>query len=594
MTAAGGLDLVVFNEATREPIVFAGRPASVRVRIDNNTGGALGFATGAGASTLRIYPPDFYTRDERHGMSIALTGWDFAVDDHDGALVLTCRVDPGPLGHGQSMAITIAGATSAGPARANATGEGQLLVTLDNVSGNVPPELQAPLRVSAPSPPDHLPLPIHPSLENGGIVYVSKPGDPLANTIVLRVTNTGPDKLYVGPAPRPGDARITVSFVYGTTSGALAQDTGKDNPPIGSAWRIRAEPRIQQGGPWTVENPRDAPLRWILKPSGTNQSVLGTGSEASATFAFREIVSFTPPGPTQMTLEMTGFARDETTSYDTATIRLDIDKRPALARGLQTFFAVEATVTVTRPDQPVPIDLRWRMFGVAKVKLVNASRGGAEIWSKDYSASPDFLDAPLLAGDRQAIALPGVSSSGPVVLSLEAYGGSGALLNALPCQVFIDARMLVDPADGHVYPAIRSGNRLWMAANLKREVAGARPGLSGNLYPASLAAEDVPPPWRLPRDEDWQALVAAFPTAEAAYAALIAGGAAGFNATLDGHVEGNDAWEAGESGQYWSATPDALDGGQQRFAAFSPSRRVVLGSSFPRAFALAVRWVRDV
>ncbi len=126
-----------------------------------------------------------------------------------------------------------------------------------DLSGQNPPgRLKTPLNLIAAPQPGNASLDLSLGLADGGIIYVSQPsGSLVTNRLVLNVINQGAQPLFSGTPGQQGQPQIAVSFVYGTTPGALAPDVDKNAPQSGSAWNISGKVSAGQGNDWAVTNP---------------------------------------------------------------------------------------------------------------------------------------------------------------------------------------------------------------------------------------------------------------------------------------------------------------------------------------------------
>jgi uncharacterized protein (TIGR02145 family) len=593
-----GIAFTANNHATGQPVVFVSTPAAIDCTLTNQTGAPITFSASGTVSEMDIYMPMFYSAPELGQMTISLTGWDFAYNS--GAGTLTLRYNGGSSGtwaDGAPISFQIQNATStASPA------SDSVQVNFVNLGGSVPGQVTSPLALSNPPTPGNADLTraLQVTLDNQGLVIVSAEGDPLQNVLMLNFKNISGDDLYTGEAIWTGTPTVTVTFVYGSTSGSLAPDDDKQHPVTGSAWEITGAVAYAQGNQWTVTNPQSGSVlphpQWTLAPANTNQAIIGTGDSANIAFSFSDIVSFTPPGHTQMLVQFTGFWKDETTKYDDAVFVVDIVKQdPPANRGILNFFSQTAFYTITEPTQPVEVALRWSLFEVASVSVL-ASYPGVGMVTQSYPNQ-----GPIVS-DAATITLPGAVQDTAVTFVLQAYDGNGGYLGSMQFTVFIRANMFVDTRDGQVYPVLQAGSLVWMAANLNYTAPSSGSAYYANnsgyatpygqLYTLAAAQYQIPVGWRVPSVADWNALIALYGDAGQAYAALVAGGSSGFNAQLGGEIASGSSTQMTTYGFYWTSS---AQGSQTVYAGFSSRSLTVstVGASPPSAM-LSVRYVRDV
>jgi uncharacterized protein (TIGR02145 family) len=562
----------------------------------NGTGADIGCVAGKAPSTLEIFMPVFFQASDLQKMKTDLADWIFSYNADDVSLMLTYGGAGATWASGQPLAFTITGVQSnAAPA------PGSIQINLTQFNGNVPPSAQTPLSLTNEPKPGNAKLTdvLAVCLDNQGAVIVSVAGDPLQNTLLLNFKNTGATELYSGKAMWTGKPKVQVMFIYGSTSGALAP-SDKTAPAVGSAWSIVVANAFSEGNVWVPANPsKTDPIPdpiWTLVPANNNQGIIGIGDSANITFSFSNIVSLTPPGHTQMIVHFSGFMKDETTPYDDAVFVLDIVKQTAPAtRGLMNFSSLNSVYPVTRPDQAVEIQLRWRMFDVASVNLI-VGYPGIPLTPIQYPHVPQ-----IIANDSGKVTIPGTSQSIVVPITLQAYDGNTGYLNGLQFSAFIQANMFVDPRDGKVYPVVQVKNRLWMAANLDHVDAKGSYSYNdlpvnepkyGRLYTADAPSTQFPPGgWRIPSQDDWQALFDSHGDSHAAYEALIDGGSSGFNAQLGGYRDDSGSFSNLTAYGYYRSS--AVNGGL--FAGFSrKSETVNLVGTFSLDFAISIRYVRDL
>ncbi|MCB0429490.1 MAG: hypothetical protein H6585_02560 [Flavobacteriales bacterium] len=599
LMANNGIQLSVLNTANQQPVVYVGVSATLAFQLTNNTGSDIKMVAGGSASSFEIFMPLFYQLSDLQKMNIQLNDWSFAVNTTDVSLALTWQGTGSAVwADGQSLSFQVQTAESSASPTADS-----VTVLLNNFQGSLPPSVQAPLALNKNPQPGNAKLTdvLQVSLDSQGNVIVSPAGDPLQNTIFLNLKNISQQPIYQGGNMWTGNPVVNVTFVYGSTSGSLAPDNDKSAPVQGSAWNIRGGVAISQNNAWTVTNPGASspnphPL-WTLQPANTNKQIIGTGDDANITFSFSDIISFTPPGHTQMMVQFSGFMKDETTAYDDMVFVLDIVKQQAPpTRGLLNFFSPTPIFQVTQPTADIQIPLRWTMFDVASVTLITALPGVEPV------VYPYPNPAPI-AYDQQEATLPGTVQSTAVTFTLQAYDGNGGYLNSLQFTAFLQANMFVDTRDGKVYPVVQVNNKIWMAANLDYDAptgSGFYNGSSkyetpyGRLYTWEGSQYKIPAPWRLPSQEDWNDLFSAFASPAAAYAALITGGSNGFAAQLGGAIDnrGNSS-QLGTYGMYWSSTPQG--GSNAIYAGFSGNSQTVNAvANNPTNYMLSIRYVRDV
>ena len=587
---APDVSLTVLNNANG-PVIFVGIQTELEVTLTNNSD-AIILTTGSPSSALKIWMPTFFTTDELKNMKIVLNDWDYFLDVDDSLRLTYKGPSPWNWNKGQKISFKITAVqTSADPT------SDAVQVMFQNMGGNVPLQVQEPLSLSNPPRPGNAPLleVLQVTLDNQGSIYVSTENDPLQNTLFLNLKNIGPNALYTGPLEHRGNPKVTVMFVYGSTSGALAPDNDPNKPPVGSAWRIDGAVAIDQTKGWGInrsstsgDNPH--PI-WQLDPAPTNAPLIGTGAEANVTFSFSRIVSQTAPGHTQAIINLSGFKKDPNTKYNDAVVVLDIVKQePPPTRGLLNFFGAAPVIAVKTPTQGIDINLRWAMFDVAGVNMI-CSHPNVNIFEKKY---PDPLP---LAYDRFTLKIPGTTQSVPIFTTLQAFDGNGGYLNSMQFTVFVNALMFVDPRDGRVYPAVILNNQLWMAENLAYNDVGESwayndlPGnekIYGRLYTAKAGSVRKPPTgWRIPSEKDWKGLFDSFGSETAAYAELIEGGKSGFNAKLGGYREPTPQYRNLLAHGYYRTSSGTL------YAGFSgTSKSVNLVGRFDENYAISIRYVR--
>jgi uncharacterized protein (TIGR02145 family) len=597
-------DSIVFSlqnpAAANQAIIYVGQSATLNVTLQNQTGGKVTIQAGG---TIEIYMPMYFTDAELQAMSVgnfSQTGWSFSYNAAYNALVLSCA-------NGTSWEENTAFSfeiTSVKTDASPATDTVQL--NFNGFSGsNLPYQLSAPLALNQPVIHGKADLTdtLMVNLDNQGNLFVSVLNDPLTNTIYLNFKNTGKTALYSGSSMWSGAPKVSVSFVYGATSGSLAPDQKSEHTSVGSAWKISGSIYVDQTEGWGIKNPEvsdqaNSPV-WELSPNKNNMGIIGAKDQANVTFAFNNIVSLTPVGHTQMYVQFTGFSKDETTIYNDELFVLDITKQSApLSRGLINFFGPNSIIPIDKPTANIQIPLRWAMYYVDQIHLFSTTPG-VPIIKKSYP------DASPVDNDNATITIPiQIQQNTAIFFTLQAYDGQGGFLNAIQFTVFIEANFFVDPRDNNkIYPTVFINNQTWMAANLDYyEADGSLPydrntGYEknyGRLYTAAVAKSNIPDGWRLPTQSDWQGL---FDALQDAYKTLIAGGSSEFNAQLGGYGDNIPDFQGlgpDGGGYYWSCSADPDTPGSTFFALFYASKSAVnAGNSFPSTYYLSVRYVKN-
>jgi len=594
-----GVTLAVANHELGKPILYINETAQLNFAIWNNSQSDLVLQSGDEPSTLTVFlPRTYFTTAQRGEMKINVTNWRFTNSPSDGALMLTYTgPDQARWQAGTNISFSVTNVLSTASADAK-----NLQVNFENIA-DTPAFLQATLSlINKPAGKPKLTDTLQVSLDNQGTVFVSKRNgdliDALPNTLLLNIKNSGSAPLYRGQTPWKGDPKVSVSFVYGSTSGALAPDKDKDNPQLDSAWNILVSLSVAQVQ-WGFTQPDrkgDTPNpEWTLYPS--NKQILGIGDEANVTFAFAPIVSFTIVGHTQMTLVFSGFMQDENTPYEPAVFVLDINKQiPPPTRGLLNFASIDPLVFIQKERKATDIELRWGMFDVAKIQLLSSFPGSAP-YIKKYPVDAVPSTYPL-GYDNYKFSVPAISNSTPIFFTLQSYDGLGGFLNSLQFTVFVDLAIFVDPRDGEVYPIIQVGTQLWLAANLRYKKLGMYYNNDpkyedpyGRLYTGDELSNQ-PAGWRVPTSNDWMRL---FTYVKDPYPALIAGGSTGFNAQLGGNYTPGNAPEFQGlriRGYYWTSSPKNAE--QTNLISFSSETQSVGFPAFYNTSAASIRLVKDI
>jgi len=403
--------------------------------LTNDTGANVSMDN---TSNLVIYMPQYFTEAQLQAMSItniSQAGWSFSYSSADMALLLSWQQDSSSWGTGDNLSFTIIGVQTTVSPRADS-----VQINFNNLAGtNVPSQVSSNLNLIAQPVPGNADLfqTLAVGTEYGGVVYVSVSVNPLTNTLYLNLKNIGSTPLYSGESIWSGTPKVTVSFVYGTTSGSLAPDDKQQSSQLGSAWAISGGIFVDQTGGWSVQNPSvsgqaNSPS-WTLSPISTNKQIIGTGDQSNVTFAFSNIVSLTPPGPTQMYVQFSGFMKDEHTIYNDRVFVVGITKQNPPNAGAIGIYCLDETIPVSSSTEQVSIPLTWSMFGVGSVKL-SFYVPGLSIPEKTYSYG---VAHPALNYDSQTPQITGIQNTQILTVYCWAYSDDNwqFLLNKIECTV---------------------------------------------------------------------------------------------------------------------------------------------------------------
>lgn len=592
------------DAADGSPSLTAGTDTTMTLAVTNQSGADLSLPAGAAAAQLLLPLPDWiFTAAEIGAMAPSgPAGWAGSAEPGQSAVVFTCS-SAATWRQGETLTFTI------GQVRTDATaGPAQLSgVTLQLDAGDARYSDPGSLTVKAPSPagPQPLPLPLAATLSVGGVVYCSTAADPLVNTLDLTLKNTSTAGAICTAGELAGSPQVMISFVYGTTAGALAPAGGWSGPtpPLDSAWGIKATlPVAETDWTSTSPNPSDETPTWILKPGAGNNAVLGAagGDTANLTVSFGGIISFNEPGHTQVIVLCTGFMRDPHTPYEDLVLVLDLDKAsPPATRGIVAFGSPDPPVIeVTKPGTDLALTLQWTMYGGVKKALLTTSAPSVTPQTFDYPR------AAMLEPGRCTLNVPAPAGGGPVFVTLQAYAGGGPVapgafgtfLNQAQYTAFVQAMYVTDPA-GAVYPVRRYGTTLWMTADYAYVPSGeadssvppgSLDGPAGRYYTWEAARNNAPQGWVLPDDDDWKALASGRD-----WPALVYGkpGDRGFDAVLGGRYDPDGDPQnpgLGSIGYYWTAAA------QIPMQLLGPPPPLIqrLDSGVSAATQIAVRYVR--
>lgn len=434
------------NDATQQASFYIGQAAVLDIRLVNATGADLPLQD----VKLDIF---FLSLDVNlANCKIDLPGWTHSA----GAYSLTLAYDGPAANWGQgafnALAFQITGVQSS---LTQAT-SGFFQITFSGLTGqNVPGRLKTPLDLIAAPQPGNADLDISLHLDGGGIVYVSQPnGSLISNRLFLNVVNDDKvNPLFRGKAGQQGNPQITVSFVYGSTPGALAPDSDKSNPQLGSAWNIKGKISVSEGNDWGATNPDSSgsaedPV-WLLTPGQTNVHLIGTGDAAAVQFEFDEVISQTQPGVTSMYVLFSGFKQDDNTKYNDKQFVLAISKQFLPAPGLLRFSTPSTKISVGSSSQQISIPLSWSMTGVSKIVLQSSSPDIPNLNIPDITV-PYPSPQPLLQYDGTAIQFSGVVHSGSLVVTCTAYDANGNTINDLQQVITIDFPPVVTVYTGDI------------------------------------------------------------------------------------------------------------------------------------------------
>lgn len=408
------------------PTIYSGTAASLNVSLGNLTGSDINLTSGATASLLKIFMPYYFSANEVKNMvinNISASGWVPTYDTGDNTILLTWTGDPGLWQQGMSHSFTIANAlTKAAP------GSDDVQINYQNLSGpNIPSQTSVTLSLNTAPPPGAAKLSDTLSIgtEFGGGVFVSTTDNPLSNTIYINFRNISQTvPLYNGTNPWKGNPKVTVTFAYGKTSGAIAPDDKSGSSQQGSAWAISGAIGVDQTAGWTIQNPdargsANAPV-WTIAPAATNKTLIGTQDHANVSFQFSNIVSFTPTGPTQAYVHFSGFMRDDNTQYADETFVVPITKLSPPNPSVLGVWTLVDRVTVHHTADQVTIPITWAMFGVGSVKLSFVFPG---MTIPDQSYSYGFSH-PALNYDTQSLLLTNIPMSGMLTIYCTGYSDS--------------------------------------------------------------------------------------------------------------------------------------------------------------------------
>lgn len=416
--------------------LYTGVAAILNIVLKNSTESDIAIN---GNSSLEIFMPQYFTAAQLQQMAvtnISQGGWAFSYDSDDMSLLLTWTAASSIWPANSNLSFTINNVLSSAAPTSDV-----MQINFNGLSGspNIPTQVSVTLALVAQPVPGNLDLrnvleanPVY-----GGIVYISTSTNPLTNTLYLNFKNLGNTPLYNGVKMWTGTPKVTVSFVYGTTSGSLAPDDKQQSSQTGSAWAIGGSIYVDQTGGWSVQNPSvtgqaNSPS-WVLTPISTNQQIIGTGDKSNVTFAFNNVISMTPAGPTQMYVQFSGFMAGDNTRYNDTVFVVAINKQTPPNPGVIGIYCLAETIPVSSSTEMLAIPLTWSMFGVGSVKL-SFYLPGMNIPEQRYSYGTAH---PALNYDTKNPQITGIAFSQTLRVYCWAYSDSNwqNLLNKVECSV---------------------------------------------------------------------------------------------------------------------------------------------------------------
>ena len=449
-TCADTICLSVLNPDSKpdpnQPVFYLGEAAVLKVRLVNATGNDIALKSGA---TLEIF---FLALDVNlAACKIALPGWTLTSKQYSLSLAYTAG-SPGTWGQGDAnaLAFQITGVQSS---RSQAT-TGFFQVSFSGLTGNnIPGRLKMPLGLIAAPKDGNADLNLDVRLGDGGIIYVSQPdGSMVENRLLLNIVNMGAQELFSGTPGKEGTPMISVSFVYGSSPGALAPDDDKSAPQAGSAWNIKCIQSITDGNDWRPTDPDAAKLSdpvWVLKPDQNNHQLIGTGDSAAIQFEFDHVISKNAPDITLMYILFSGFRKNDTKDYNDKLFVLPITKEYLPNPGLLRFSSEVTNITINSSSQEVSIPLLWSMTGVSQIVLKCGSTVTPII--------PDLIitydgTQPALQQDQYTLKFQGVKFSGDLTITCSAYGTNGSFINDSQQTITFDFPPVVTLYTGDIQP----------------------------------------------------------------------------------------------------------------------------------------------
>ena len=595
-------EIEIVNPVTGDATIFIGATSQVNVILTNNLQDSLVMTKGTNASQFNIFLPSFL-ENTAAGILIKQTGWDF-VYNPPGYLSLTFNgsIDTS-WKPGQAFTFKMENVTS--DSQLPATGDVQVSpqnFTGGTLSTDVSQELALKSPPSPPGTPCDITSYIGVQLQDS-TVYTSVKSDPLANTLFLEIRNLTDDSIYNGAGPWPKDPVIKVYFIYGSDPGSLAPDNDKSNPQLGSAWNIHSSIQFDPSHSWPVpvQSDNNGPL-WSITPG--NVAILVKNQVVVV--QFYDIISLTSPGPTTMFVRFENFYFNETTPYTNHTFKIPIDKDGRPSRDIAQFFADSNDIEIKNYGDPVTAIFNWQVFGAYSIILEALGHSDrVKPYTKEYGNSIDIQYG------QAAIDLSMFQEEITIDFVLTALDAHRGRLDSRSLPIAIEPDFFVDPRDHHHYPVVKLNGTSWIAKNLDFDCGSGSWFVNdkqsyekqyGRLYTAAAACGSAPPGWKLPSASDWNMLINTLGSPEEAYAWLILGGDAHFDAVLAGWrtTGGQYIGFFGDTvfGNYWTSTPDPANPGNNLYVEFihtvaNIQRNKIITGSQDAGNGMACRYIKD-
>jgi hypothetical protein len=347
-----------------------GQPNLITIEVDDTLAGPVTFPAGTpaaygqlpeGRSAIYVFFNGLLSAAEVTAAQLSAPGWNAAAyTDADGLGYLV--IAPGHdtvLPAGGKLAISLTGLVADG-----SPASGYVTLTISGASGLTvaQAEVQVPVKVTHRPKPANQPLDL--LVGFAGRTHVVT-GDTQDNTLVLYLTNPGPQPLVPGGSGSWGSTPPTfqLSFVCGTGPGALTTTQ--------AAAQISVDLGATYGNVWKpVQRHSQGPRPyWTMQPSAAGGGeVLGVGEHATVTFDITGIVSTLPQGLTYAHLDYTGIP-----GYDDGTFAIELRKVDSV-----TVTALTADPpSIARASAPVPVTLGFTVENTAYVTVANTPYAAA-------------------------------------------------------------------------------------------------------------------------------------------------------------------------------------------------------------------------